>query len=209
MVVMLPLVKEAGKFVQTDEIWTTNLHSHLSCILFFCTTATHTKLALVKAMNPLKVSRILVWSLWLQKYPSNELVSFSLIFFSQRLIPIHVTPHARAVFRGFMIVTVPPNVTLWMAQPSLFCMGTALSKTVVWELLELLWSEPCEWFLYENCTFVWELHFLRLFLLFSQGWCFVEDKGNKCVMCVCEKSWFVNQEYYDRWFSLYKYRNVG
>ena len=178
---MLPLVKEAGKFVQTDEIWTTNPHSHLSCILFFHTTARHTKLALVKAFIPLQVSRlILVWSLWLQKYPSNELVSFSRLFFSQWLGTMNVTILASAVLPIpilELLVTAAPNVTLWMAQPSLLCMRTAQNSKL---------------------------------LLYSQGWCFVEDKGNKCVMCVCEKSWFVNQEYYDRWFSLYyKLRNVG
>ena len=77
ILVMLPLVKEAGMFVQTDEIWTTNSHSHLSCILFFHTTAMHTKLALVKAILSMKVSRlILVWSLWLQKYTSKRACFF-------------------------------------------------------------------------------------------------------------------------------------
>ena len=176
----------------------TNPHSHLSCILFFHTTAMHTKLALVKAMVPVQVSRILVWSLWLQKYPSNELVSFSLLFFSQILISIHVTPLASAVLPWVHLnVTVPPNVTLWMAQPSLFCMRTAQNSklaSAVFPWVELFVTVYNLWLQQQMCPCEW--------LMFSQGWCFVEDKGNKCVMWMCEKSWFVNQEYYDRILSL-------
>ena len=68
------------------------------------------------AAGKLNLSLILM----IAKNPSNELVSFSLLFFSQRLGTMNVTILASAVFPGdhFMVldlklnVTVPTSVTL-------------------------------------------------------------------------------------------------
>ena len=49
----------------------------------------------------------------LQKYPSNELVSFSRLYFSQRFCLVNVTILASAVFPGVeLFVTVIPSVSL-------------------------------------------------------------------------------------------------